>query len=247
MSPRRRARLARAACALLAAFVGARAVAAEPLTAGPPQPLAARLHAAIERHVLERAERAPAEIVVPDLERFAAEVPGSAAVAIEVRSDPAARLAGSVPLTLVLSSAGRELRRGVVTARIRVDGRMLVVARPLPKGSLVGPDDVREKACDVTAIPAGAPASADALVGRRTVRALAEGLPWRIDLVEDPPLVVRGQRVQLRLVAGALRLDARGKAKDDGRRGDVVRVLNEDSRREVVGRVAADGAVDVQI
>jgi flagella basal body P-ring formation protein FlgA len=146
-----------------------------------------------------------------------------------------------------LSSAGRELRRGVVTARIRIDGTMLVVARTLPKGSLVGPSDVREQPCDVTAIPAGAPEGADALIGLRTVRALAEGVPWRTDLVEQPPLVLRGQRVALRLVAGGLRLDARGKAKQDGRPGEMVRVLNEDSRREIVGRVAPDGAVDVEL
>ena len=45
--------------------------------------------------------------------------------------------------------------------------------------------------------------------------------------------------------AASLRIQALGKVREDGREGELVRITNLDSRRELVGRVASDGAVDV--
>ena len=61
------------------------------------------------------------------------------------------------------------------------------------------------------------------------------------------PAVKRGQLVTLRLARGSLQIFARGKAREDGRTGDTIRVQNVDSRREVVGVVAGDGVVDVAL
>ncbi len=61
-----------------------------------------------------------------------------------------------------------------------------------------------------------------------------------------PPLLVeRGSLVELVLERGALRVRAQGKAREAGHLGESIRVLNRDSRREVVGRVGEDGRVHV--
>ena len=83
------------------------------------------------------------------------------------------------------------------------------------------------------------------VVGLRAKRSLRKHQIFRASQVEGVPLVERGDRVQIVLQAGALRISAAGKAQEAGALGDWIRVLNMDSKRELSGRVDRDGRVHV--
>ena len=53
--------------------------------------------------------------------------------------------------------------------------------------------------------------------------------------------------VRLNFRSGALAIEGLGKARQDGRPGDRIRVINLDSRREIVGTVTPSGEVDVAL
>lgn len=205
----------------------------------------AALRAQIEAFVRARASSPPTRIVVPPLDDFAPPADAPERVELRMQVSPRARMSGSVPVTLVQLANGREIRRGTVTVRVETSQRVLVAAHRLPRGTLVRPDDVQARSMPASQVPPGAMDDVEQLVGLRTTRSLAAGSVWRSEFVRAAPRISRGDLVRMRLQHGALSIQTLGKARDEGRIGDRVRVLNLDSRREVVGVVGADGVVHV--
>lgn len=205
----------------------------------------AELRARIAAFVRDRSSSPSARIQIPPLDDFVGATlpPGRAEVRLQV--SPRERMTGSVPITLVQLVDGREVRRGAVTVHVETQERVLVAARDLPRGTRVTPSDVARRAISGARVPRGALSDPDGVVGLRTTRRISAGTVWRPELVRDAPAVSRGQLVPLRLERGPLAIQATGKSRDEGRVGDRIRVLNVDSRREVMGVVGADGVVRV--
>ena len=119
------------------------------------------------------------------------------------------------------------------------------VARHLPRGARLQVGDVRPVRIAAKQVSRSLTGTEQSLIGMRTRRSLVPGTLLRPQYVERPPLVDRGDAVTLRIQRGALRIEARGKAKERGNAGDSVRVVNVDSQKIVTGRVARDGSVIV--
>ena len=195
--------------------------------------------------VRERLADHPVHIAIPPLDDFA--LPGVAPerIGLDLRTSAAAPLRGRVPLTLVIRVDGEEVRRGVVTVRIDPLETRWVASRRLERGERVQAADVEARPYQPASGAPGAIADPSQVVGLRTRRAVPEGATWRTELVETAPVVERGDRVELVLQRGPLRIVGSGKARQEGRPGERIRVLNPSSRREVVGRVSANGVVHV--
>ncbi len=100
---------------------------------------------------------------------------------------------------------------------------------------------------DVSTLPDRVVFMRDEVVGQRVRRRVGAGTLWRAGLLSEPTVVQRGQMVRLRFQRGPLRIAGLGKAREEGQVGELIRVQNVDSRREVMGRVRADGEVDVEL
>ncbi len=88
--------------------------------------------------------------------------------------------------------------------------------------------------------------STEDLEGKAAKRNLRAGRPIRTMDVRPPRLVEKGKRVVLTVNNPLMRLTAEGKALEHGGEGDVVKVLNTDSKQVVIGTVIAPGTVEVQ-
>jgi flagellar basal body P-ring formation protein FlgA len=88
-------------------------------------------------------------------------------------------------------------------------------------------------------------ASRDRTVGMQSRRQLRAGQAIRNADLAKPDLVVRDQAVTLVYRAAGLYLTIRGKAQDSGTEGDVVNVMNLQSKRSVAGVVTGRGEVTV--
>lgn len=130
-----------------------------------------------------------------------------------------------------------------------------VAAEPADEGPLVVTlarsvaKDVVLTAEDLTLAPAGArtpdgiftdPAD---VIGRRTRAAMGEGKPVLLRQVEPVWLVARGNPVVLVAEGGGLAVSAPAEALDDGGMGDVIRVTNLSSGREVKAVVTGKNTV----
>jgi len=76
---------------------------------------------------------------------------------------------------------------------------------------------------------------------------LRAGQPLRTTDLAKPDLVQRDQNVTLIYEAAGLYLTVRGKALDGGTEGDVVNVLNLQSKRTVSGIVSGRGQVSISV
>jgi len=87
----------------------------------------------------------------------------------------------------------------------------------------------------------------DGAVGMQARRQLRAGQALRVADLAKPDLVTRDQNVTLIYESSGLYLTIRGKALDGGTEGDVVSVLNLQSKRTVSGIVVGRGQVSVAI
>ncbi|MBV9565333.1 MAG: flagellar basal body P-ring formation protein FlgA [Bradyrhizobium sp.] len=91
------------------------------------------------------------------------------------------------------------------------------------------------------------PAPRDQVIGMQMRRPMRAGQPLRMADLVKPDLVQRDQPVTVVYQSAGLYLTTRGKALDSGAEGDVVNVLNPQSKRTVTGIVTGRGQVTIQI
>ena len=136
--------------------------------------------------------------------------------------------------------------------RARVSGRVhKMIAVPVPKrpvsrGEILRADDLETVRLKMDQVQADIAIERDALVGKAAARGLRAGQPVYTRDVERPVLVVKDSLVTLVLQASHMRLTARGKALDAGSQGDVIRIVNEQSKQVVEGTVVAAGQVAIK-
>jgi flagella basal body P-ring formation protein FlgA len=84
------------------------------------------------------------------------------------------------------------------------------------------------------------------VLGQKLKRPLRQGTPLDPATVEMPPVISRGETVTILLNQGTLSLTARGQALENGLQDETIRVRNNDSQRDISGRVAEPGVVIVE-
>jgi flagellar basal body P-ring formation protein FlgA len=91
------------------------------------------------------------------------------------------------------------------------------------------------------------PAAREQALGMQMRRPIRAGQPLRAADLVRPDLVQRDQAVTIIFQTAGLYLTTRGKALDNGTEGDVVSVLNIQSKRTVTGTVTGRGQVTIQV
>ena len=112
----------------------------------------------------------------------------------------------------------------------------LVAARTLPAGTILTADDLRTTEAADQLIPPG-------FIGLQTRQTIYEGRAIAASQLTAPTLVDRNQSVTIAYESRFLRIEAEGRALSAGSLGQMIRVMNNNSRMVVSGRVAADGTV----
>jgi flagellar basal body P-ring formation protein FlgA len=120
-----------------------------------------------------------------------------------------------------------------------------VLTRALARGEIVKATDLAIERRPKAEIPAEAIRSPDEAVGFATRQALRTGQPLRRADLGKPELVHRDDNVTLVFEVPGILLTTRGKAIDAGAEGDVISVLNPQSKRTVQGIVSGSGRVTV--
>jgi flagella basal body P-ring formation protein FlgA len=121
-----------------------------------------------------------------------------------------------------------------------------VLARDVERTDLLKASDVvveRRPKLEV----GGDPAVRDRAIGMQMRHAMRAGQALRVADLTKPDLVQRDQNVTLIFQTAGIYLTTRGKALDNGTEGDVVSVLNTQSKRTVSGVVSGRGQVTIEI
>ena len=154
------------------------------------------------------------------------------------------RASGGFSATLLID-------RGDGTRRERISGTaiemrdVIVPARTIDKDTIIGRDDVVVQKIPRAQADARYATQMDDVLGLAPRRALRAGQPISTGDIAEPQLVKRGEAVTLIYQVPGLTLSARGQAMESGTDGDMVNVLNSQSRRIVRGTVIGRGKVQI--
>lgn len=180
----------------------------------------------------------PRELLLP---------PGDVALNVTLQSGSVQRGTMTVLVeAMVTDGRGtRTSRTATVTFKINPVQEVVVAVRELPRRAVIGPADVRVERRAASRVPGGAVREPAQVVGKETTRAVAPGEVVTAQSLTAPLLIKRGSVVSLVLEGQNFKIVARGVAAEDGARGAAIRVVNQLSRREVVGRVEDERTVRV--
>lgn len=207
---------------------------------------AERVRADIERFILERVERAPDAIEMPELRAFDFEASAAAGeLRTELSTGSPLPLHGRVAIAVSLFAGGRLLKHGVVSPLVSIKERVVVAKRALPRGAVVTQADLALVERERTNASLDALRDPEAVIGLRARRSLAAERVLQAGDFERVPRIERGDRVTIVLQHGPLLIQAQGKAQETGAIGEWIRVVNLDSKREVSGRIDREGRVHV--
>lgn len=115
---------------------------------------------------------------------------------------------------------------------------VLAAARTLPAGTVIAASDLR-------AVDGDRPGLSDPseVIGLQTRITIHEGRPLQASLLQAPKLISRNQLHSLVFQRGALRIVTQARTLSDGAAGDVIRVMNLQSRATVSAAVQPDGSL----
>ena len=154
---------------------------------------------------------------------------------------------GAIPFRVQVYVNHRLAHSVSVPAHVEVWSNVIVSAKPLGRRQPIGPDDIKVQRMNLARIPRNAILSEDQVIGRRTTRPVAMNTILSSDRVEIPPLIRKGDVVQLVAESPSLKVVTRGMAKEKGGLGDRIRVENLSSKKSVYARIVDASTVRVEL
>jgi flagella basal body P-ring formation protein FlgA len=121
-----------------------------------------------------------------------------------------------------------------------------MTAKPLGKYQPIDADDIRIKRVNLARVPSNAIMDANQVLGRRPNRNIAANCVLRNDQVELPPVIKRGDVVQVVAESSILRIEAKAMAKENGVVGDRIQVMNLRSKKIIYAQVMDGQTVEVE-
>lgn len=167
---------------------------------------------------------------------------------VTLHLDPDTRLGGRSAVPIQLLKDGKRFKTIFPRLEVTVMREVMVAITPIAKGATFSEGDVQIVKRALHGIP-GTPilGGPEALVGAVAKRYVAKGSVLVEGAFDLPPLVRSGSMVTVKVVSGALTIIASGQAVTDGAKGQLVRVVNLDTRKDFVARVVGENQVEVHV
>jgi flagella basal body P-ring formation protein FlgA len=163
-------------------------------------------------------------------------------------------------IRITLSSDGKKLASQDITFLLKFNTQRLVAKTDIPTGAIVTPENIKlEKVISnypdpvdsaqllYSRISTNEPKklkTGGALVAKRSLRAGTVIRPGMIGTSKPQVILKRNQNVIIKFDKFGLLITATGKAMQDGRTGEYIKVKNVDSQRIIMARVLEDGTVE---
>ncbi len=164
---------------------------------------------------------------------------------LHVESGRSTRFKGAVSFVVVIECGARSAQRCMITAVVRTYADVLVAARMIPRRTTPSADHVAVLRMETTSIDRPFAVDPASLAEKRTRRIVSQGSILYEDLFESVPIVQAGDRVNVRVQAGAVTVTAEGVAREDGHRGDVIDVSVRGRGERLKARVHNERTVAV--
>jgi flagella basal body P-ring formation protein FlgA len=153
---------------------------------------------------------------------------------------------GAIPFNVDVYVDGRMEKRLTVSAHIEVWGDVVVSAKPIGRNQPITAADIKIEKVNLSRAPADAVLRSENVIGLRTKRAVAINTILCSDQVVMPPVIRKGDVIQIVAETAALKLTTQGVAKEDGGIGERIRIVNTNSSKVIYARIMDAHTVSVQ-
>jgi len=140
---------------------------------------------------------------------------------------------------------GQFLKMVNVVGELKAQATVTTPVRWMKPKEMVMADDVMAMTVDLPSLAHDFVLEDGEAIGKQVLRPLPPRQPIRKAMLEDPPLVHKGDRVLIEVRKGGLLVQTVGLAKAAGKSGEAIPVQNQSSGREVIGRIMGSGLVEV--
>ncbi len=124
---------------------------------------------------------------------------------------------------------------------------VVALAQPVRRGDVLREDDLTLVRLPRTKVPAGAVFDVAEIAGLQAKTGVRANMPLTRQNFQHPILVNRNDKVTVTFEMPGMKLTSRAQALDDGAKGDVIDVMNLQSRRIVPAIIVSRGQVRAQI
>ena len=137
------------------------------------------------------------------------------------------------------------------TTRLTVQGRLFetidvpVLSRRLNAGEVIAAADLEWTPVRAEQVNRNVLTDAKRLIGQEVRRGMAPGQSVRLGDIRAPVLVAKGSIVTMHLQTPKMRLSSKGRALEDASMGDIVRIMNTQSKTVVEATVVGANTVEV--
>ncbi|MBF0170570.1 MAG: flagellar basal body P-ring formation protein FlgA [Nitrospinae bacterium] len=156
------------------------------------------------------------------------------------------RLSDRIFVTVTFLKEGQPLGRLNVMATAELWAKVAVTTREITRGAHLSGEDVALSEVRLDPSHNGVVTDLKEAVGKTAERSLAAGTPLRAAYLSNPTLVNSGDMVTVEADNGRIRITSQGVAKEDGDRGQWIRILNVQSNKLFTARVVGPGTVRVE-
>ncbi|MEW6379293.1 MAG: flagellar basal body P-ring formation chaperone FlgA [bacterium] len=147
--------------------------------------------------------------------------------------------------TVRIKHKGEVLRQIRVLAAIRYHAMILVAARDLGKGEIITAGDVTQKAVVLDYPDPDGIGDSTRIVGMTCRQPVRAGSELTLKMVEQPLLIRKGAIIKMTVESNNLRIVGFGRARADGRQGEIIPAENLTSQGNVYGKVIGENQIQV--
>ncbi len=132
-----------------------------------------------------------------------------------------------------------------VPVTVKVMAKVVVARNSLPRGNIIGPDDITVELKDISSLHRGYLEKPESAVGKKLRQRVQRDQVLTPSQLDTPLTVKRNNRVIIQASSKTVQIRMIGKALQNGSLGQVIRVKNVSSDREIDAKIIAPGIVEV--
>lgn len=153
---------------------------------------------------------------------------------------------GKKNVTASILQEGQEQGQVKMSGELRLFGTVISTTKRLNRNEIVTGDSITAKRQDISMLDAGLVRNPDEAIGQKLKLSLPAGAILYAQNLDAPPLVNRGELVTIKAKSQTIEISATGQARNSGALGEMIRVKNLMSRREIYARVTGTGIVETE-
>jgi len=152
---------------------------------------------------------------------------------------------GNVQLVVRISIDEKQYLKIPVFLTIRTYEDIVIPNKKIDRHDILAMDDLVIKRMETTKLAGLTFDNAEELAGKRAIRSIQPNIPITAEMIDNPPLIKKGDFIKVSVQSGNLHIVTKGVAKEDGYVGKVIRIKNTDSNKELYGKVEDSTTVKI--